>query len=66
MALKSPAKQWNPFFFIVDFYLMRGASDENDVVPEAIIYFYPTDEQLKKQVSMDLNFKLALSFARKL
>ncbi|CAF1041019.1 unnamed protein product [Adineta ricciae] len=50
MTLKSPTKRWNPFFFILDFYLMRGASDENDVVPEAIIYFYPTDEQSKKQV----------------
>ncbi len=39
-----------PYFFVFDFFLMKSASDDNDVLPKAISYFYPTDEQIKKQV----------------
>jgi hypothetical protein len=34
---------------------MKSASDDNDVLPKAISYFYPTDEQIKKQV---LNYNI--------
>ena len=39
-----------PFFFVFDFYHMKGAKDDTDVLPEAIVYFYPTDDQSKKKV----------------
>ncbi|CAF3925435.1 unnamed protein product [Adineta steineri] len=42
-----------PFFFLFDFYLMQGSTDDNDVLPEAIIYFYPTDPQLKDLKILD-------------
>ena len=38
------------FFFIFDFYQMKGAKDDCDVLPEAILYFYPEGNQMKKQV----------------
>jgi len=41
----------SPFFYIFDFYLMNDSSDSNDIVPIAILYFYPTDEESKKQVT---------------
>ncbi len=44
-----------PYFFVFDFFLMKSASDDNDVLPKAISYFYPTDEQIKKQV---LNYNI--------
>ncbi|CAF3463294.1 unnamed protein product [Rotaria socialis] len=28
---------------------MQGSKDDNDVLPEAILYFYPRDDQIKKQ-----------------
>ena len=40
----------NTFFFIFDFYQMKGAKDDYDVLPEAILYFYPEGTQMKKQV----------------
>ncbi|UJR22851.1 hypothetical protein I4U23_025880 [Adineta vaga] len=49
LKTKSSASLVNPFFFIFDFYMMQGASDDNDVLPEAILYFYPIDEQAKTQ-----------------
>jgi hypothetical protein len=39
-----------PYFFIADFYIMKGASDSNDVLTKAIAYHYPTDEHIKDQV----------------
>jgi len=51
-----------PFFFIFDFYLMQGASDDNDMLPQAILYFYPTDEQIKKQVIILNSTKIECSF----
>lgn len=41
-----------PYFFIFDFYIMQGSSDSNDVLPQAIVYFYPNDEQKKKDVNI--------------
>lgn len=31
---------------------MKGSSEDNDTLPEAVIYFYPRDEQIKKQVNL--------------
>jgi hypothetical protein len=50
MASASTLTSSMPFFFIFDFYHMKGAKEDNDVLPEAILYFYPTDDQAKKQV----------------
>jgi hypothetical protein len=51
-----------PFFFIFDFYLMQGASEDNDVLPQAILYFYPIDEQIKKEVIILNSTKIDFSF----
>jgi len=52
-----------PYFFIFDFFLMKSASDENDVVPKAISYFYPNDEQTKQQVLIIIYTKIELFFS---
>ncbi|CAF0940180.1 unnamed protein product, partial [Didymodactylos carnosus] len=33
------------YFFIFDFYYMRGSNDEQDLLPEAIIFFYPSQQK---------------------
>jgi hypothetical protein len=38
------------YFFIFDFYLMKGAGDDVDLLPESILYFYPENYNLKEQV----------------
>jgi hypothetical protein len=48
MSSESISSSW--FFFIFDFYRMKESKDDNDVLPNAILYFYPIDEQMKKQV----------------
>ncbi|CAF1186359.1 unnamed protein product [Rotaria sp. Silwood1] len=32
---------------------MKGSQDDNDVLPEAILYFYPRDDQRRKQKLLD-------------
>ena len=39
------------YFFIFDFFIMQDSSDSNDVLPKAITYFYPPDEQIKNDVN---------------
>ncbi|CAF1269692.1 unnamed protein product [Rotaria sordida] len=51
--MASKATKPNLFFFIFDFYLMKGAQDDNDILPEAILYFYPRDEQIRQQKLLD-------------
>lgn len=48
MASKMPSQI--PYFFIFDFYIMQGSNDSNDMLPKAIIYFYPPDEQIRNEV----------------
>jgi hypothetical protein len=38
------------YFFIFDFYHGKGSTDEVDLLPESIIYFYSPKEDLKRQV----------------
>lgn len=45
-----------PYFFIFDFYIMQGSSDSNDVLPLAVVYFYPNDEQKKKDVNISFEY----------
>ena len=45
-----------PYFFIFDFYIMQGSSDSNDVLPQAVVYFYPNDEQKKKNVNISFEY----------
>ncbi len=42
------------YFFIFDFYHVKGSSDDMDLLPESIIYFYPPKEDIKKQVFNNL------------
>jgi len=42
------------YFFLFDFYHLKGSSDELDLVPESIIYFYPLKEDIKRQVFNNL------------
>ncbi|CAF4526958.1 unnamed protein product, partial [Rotaria sp. Silwood2] len=51
--MASKATKPNFFFFIFDFYLMKGSQDDNDVLPEAILYFYPRDDQTRQQKLLD-------------
>jgi hypothetical protein len=39
------------YFFIFDFFIMQDSNDSNDVLPKAITYFYPPDEQMKNDVN---------------
>ncbi len=41
---------------------MQGASEDNDVLPQAILYFYPIDEQIKKEVIILNSTKIDFSF----
>ncbi len=43
------------YFFLYDFYHAKGSSDDIDLLPESIIYFYPPKEDLKKQVYLKNN-----------
>lgn len=38
------------YFFLFDFYHVKGTTDEHDLFPESIIYFYPPKEDIRKQV----------------
>jgi len=38
------------YFFVVDFYHLKGSSDALDLLSESIVYFYPPKEDIKKQV----------------
>jgi hypothetical protein len=42
------------YFFLFDFHHLKGSSDELDLVPESIIYFYPLKEDIKRQVFNNL------------
>lgn len=45
------ANRVTSYFFIFDFYHMKGATEENDLVPESIVYFYSPKEDFKRQVT---------------
>ena len=38
------------YFFLFDFYHMKGSTDDIDLLPESIVYFYPPKEDLMRQV----------------
>lgn len=40
------------YFFIFDFYHNKDSNDGKDLFPESIIYFYPTREDIKKEVKL--------------
>ncbi len=42
------------YFFVVDFYHLKGSSDALDLLSESIVYFYPPKEDIKKQVFNNL------------
>ena len=52
MSTPAATPRVTSYFFLVDFHYMKGASDELDVLPDAIVYFYPPKEDLKKQVGI--------------
>ncbi|CAF3333671.1 unnamed protein product [Rotaria sp. Silwood1] len=41
------------YFFIFDFYHVKGSTDEIDLLQESIIYFYPRKEDLMRQKLLD-------------
>ena len=44
------ANKITSYFFLFDFYHMKGAGDDVDLLPESILYFYPPNDNLKEQV----------------
>ena len=49
-------------FFVVDFYRMREAGDENDALPQAILYVYPTSERGKAEVDRNSSRRSFVEF----